>query len=232
MWKVNWMLSFVLLGAFVCSCTENRELHHDHLRHADNDHHTHHGPIKDVDRYIARLERDDREAWQKPDAVVAALRLAGTETLADIGAGSGYFSFRFAEALSDGKVFAIEVEPKMVEYLRRRAAADEIKNVSPVLSDTDDSSVPNSSDWVFICNVLHHVEDQEAWLARLHNQLRPGAKVAIIEFKKGELPVGPPDSMKIAPEDVIEMVTSSGFSLTRRVDDLLPYQHYFVFSRD
>jgi predicted methyltransferase len=71
-------------------------------------------PFADVEKYIAFLERPDRAAWQKPDAVVAALGLAGTETVVDLGAGSGYFTFRFARALGAGKVVASDIAPEMI----------------------------------------------------------------------------------------------------------------------
>jgi SAM-dependent methyltransferase len=191
----------------------------------------HHQPFGDVDEYIAHLDRKDRDAWQVPDAVVASLGLKGTETVADVGAGSGYFSFRFAKKLPEGKVLALDVEPEMVAHIQKRAGAEGFNNVSALLSTPDDPSVPRSADWVFVCDVLHHVAKPEAWLSRLHDQLRPGARVAIIEFKQGELPIGPPEWMKIAPEKVVGLMSASGFALTSRDDDLLAYQHLFVFVR-
>ncbi|GJM25270.1 MAG: hypothetical protein DHS20C16_16850 [Phycisphaerae bacterium] len=192
----------------------------------------HHRPFKSVEEYIAHLDREERDQWQKPDAVVSALKLNGTETLADVGAGSGYFSFRFAKALPNGKVVALDIEPEMIAHMNKRAVEEEIENFTAVVSSPDDPKVPSSADWVFICDVLHHVSEPEAWLSRLGGQLRSGAKVAIIEFKQGELPIGPPEWMKISPERFVELMEGTGFAMTSRNDDLLPYQHLFVFTRD
>ena len=202
-----------------------------HNQSQQHQHGHNHKPFASTDEYIAHLDRSDRDQWQKPDEVVSALGLKGTETLADIGAGSGYFSFRFAKVLTDGDVIALDIEPEMITHIQKRAIDEGVQNVIARLAKADDPSVPNSADWVFICNVLHHIENTEAWLTRLHNQLSPGAKVAIIEFKPGELPVGPPEWMKIAPEKVIEMLGAAGFSLSRQESDLLPYQDLFVFIR-
>ncbi len=191
-----------------------------------------HKPFASVEEYIDHLDREDRNQWQKPDAVVTALGLNGTESLADVGAGSGYFSFRFAKALPRGTVTALDVEPEMIAHVQGRAEAEGVENVTAMLAKPDNPTIPNDTDWVFICNVLHHIEDAGAWLSLLHDQLKPGAQVAIIEFKPGELPVGPPEWMKIAPEKVIEMLGASGFSLSRQESELLPYQDLFVFTRD
>ena len=89
-------------------------------------------PFEDVARYIEFLEREDRAAWQKPDAVVDALELSGSEVVADVGAGSGYFTFRFAEALSEGSVRAIDIEPEMLRHIHHKVASSGISNIEVV----------------------------------------------------------------------------------------------------
>ncbi|MBW2458623.1 MAG: methyltransferase [Deltaproteobacteria bacterium] len=188
-------------------------------------------PFEDVEKYIAFLERPDRAAWQKPDEVVAALELQGTETVADLGAGSGYFSFRLAKALPRGKVVAIDIEPEMIRHIHHQAMTTGVDNIAVQLAKPDDPSVPAAADWVLICDVLHHVKEREAWLKRLHDQLKPTAKVALVEFRSGPLPEGPPEALKIGKEALLALMKTAGFALVTEQPELLPYQYLMVFSK-
>jgi cyclopropane fatty-acyl-phospholipid synthase-like methyltransferase len=105
-------------------------------------------PFADTETYIEFLERPDRAVWQKPDEVVSALHLAGTETLVDVGAGSGYFTFRFAKVLPKGKVIAVDVQPEMVRHIHHKVITEGITNVQAVLADPTDPSVDPSADVV------------------------------------------------------------------------------------
>lgn len=189
-------------------------------------------PFDDVERYIAFLDREDRAAWQRPDAVVEALGLSGAETVVDLGAGSGYFTFRLAAALPRGKVVAIDIEPEMVRHIHHKAMTDGAKNVEVRLARPDDPSIPETADWVFLCDVLHHVQDRGPWLERMHSQLKGGAKVAVIEFKKGDLPEGPPGALKLGKAEVIDAMRNAGFEWLEEKKGLLPYQHVLIFERD
>ena len=188
-------------------------------------------PFAETEEYIAFLERPDRARWQKPDEVVAALHLTGNETVADVGAGSGYFTFRFARALPRGKVIAIDVDPEMVRHVHHKVLSDKISNVEAVLADPRDPTVSREADVVFVCDVIHHVEDRDAWLRRMFSEMKPGAKLVVIEFREGPLPVGPPEAVKIPKAKVTAMLRDAGFSL--RLDDpkLLPYQTFLVFEK-
>lgn len=188
-------------------------------------------PFADVARYIAHLERQDRAAWQKPDAVVTALGLKGTETVADVGAGSGYFSFRLARALPRGQVLALDVEPEMVRHVHHRARQEGVENLRAVLIKPDDPGLQPGVDVAFVCDVLHHVPERAKWVGKLAGQLKPGARLVVIEFKEGDLPQGPPAAMKIPRADVIKLVGGAGFVLEREEATLLPYQRLFVFRR-
>ncbi len=188
-------------------------------------------PFEDVEAYIAFLERADRAAWQKPDEVVRALDLTGTETIADVGAGSGYFTFRLASAVPRGRVVAVEIEPEMVRHIHHKAQTDEIDNVETVLVTSDEVEAPKGADLVFVCDVLHHVADREAWLERLFQSMRPGARLALIEFKEGELPEGPPAEVKIPRAELIRLAEGAGFTFEAEETELLPYQVFLTFVR-
>jgi ubiquinone/menaquinone biosynthesis C-methylase UbiE len=188
-------------------------------------------PFDDVEKYIAFLERADRAAWQKPDAVVGALGLAGHETVVDLGAGSGYFTFRIARAVPQGRVLAVDVEPEMIRHVHHKVMTEGIRNVQAVLGKADDPGVPPEADLVFMCDVLHHIPAREAWLAKLAREMRQGARLALIEFKEGSLPEGPPERAKIPRAQLVALVSGAGLSLVGEQRDLLPYQTFLLFRK-
>ncbi len=188
-------------------------------------------PFQEVETYIAFLERADRATWQKPDVVVAALKLSGDETVVDLGAGSGYFSFRLAKALPRGKVVAIDVEPEMVRHIHHRAMTQGVTNIEATLTKPDDPGDVGAGDLVFICDVLHHVGERDAWLARLFAKMKQAARLVVIEFKEGPLPQGPPETAKVTRTEIVRGVTQAGFVATGEESELLPYQTLFSFRK-
>jgi ubiquinone/menaquinone biosynthesis C-methylase UbiE len=188
-------------------------------------------PFEDVEKYIAFLDRADRAAWQKPDAVVAALGLRGGETVVDLGAGSGYFTFRLAKALPHGKVIAADTEAEMIRHIHHKAMADGAANVQPVLIQPADPAIPVGADLVFVCDVLHHVADRTAWLGKLAAEMKTGSRLVLIEFREGQLPEGPPESAKITRAQMLELATRAGLRLDSERPDLLPYQTFLVFQK-
>jgi SAM-dependent methyltransferase len=186
-------------------------------------------PFEEVEKYIAFLERADRQLWQKPDEVVTALGLRGKETIVDLGAGSGYFSFRFAKALPQGKVVAVDTQPEMVRHIHHKVMSEGIPNVEARLADPNDPKLPTGADVVFLCDVLHHVQQRPQWLKMLHTQMSSGARLVLIEFKAGKLPEGPPEAVKIPKDKLIALVREAGFRLQRDTPGLLPYQEFLTF---
>jgi SAM-dependent methyltransferase len=188
-------------------------------------------PFAETEKYIAFLERPDRAAWQKPDEVVRALRLRGGETVADVGAGSGYFTFRLARALPGGKVIATDIDPEMVRHVHHQVMSKRIRNVTAVLTGPDDPAIAREADVVFIADVLHHVANREPWLRRAYVEMKPGARLVVIEFKDGALPEGPPESLKIPKAELVSTIERAGFHLLRDEPELLPYQTFLTFEK-
>ncbi|MDX9720454.1 MAG: class I SAM-dependent methyltransferase [Myxococcota bacterium] len=188
-------------------------------------------PFDDAEKYIAFLEREDRASWQKPEEVLKALELKGDETLFDVGAGSGYFSFRFASALPKGLVIAADTDPEMVRHLHHKSMTEGIANVRAKLIESDNPGLEEGVDLVFICDVLHHVGDRPAWMSKLAEAMPSGARLAVIEFRAGELPAGPPDALKIAPDEVRQLAQDAGLELSREEHALLPYQYLLIFRK-
>jgi 2-polyprenyl-3-methyl-5-hydroxy-6-metoxy-1,4-benzoquinol methylase len=192
---------------------------------------THLRPFAEVANYIAFLERPDRAAWQKPDEVIAALDLKGGETVVDLGAGSGYFSFRLARQLPHGEVVAADTEPEMIRHVHHKAQTSGVRNVRPVLIRPDEPEIPKTADLVLICDVLHHVQDWAGWLSRVVMQMKAGARLALIEFKEGKLPEGPPESVKIPRAQLLRLAGAAGLVLDSEKANLLPYQTFLVFRK-
>jgi 2-polyprenyl-3-methyl-5-hydroxy-6-metoxy-1,4-benzoquinol methylase len=188
-------------------------------------------PFEEVDKYIQFLERSDRAVWQKPDEVVQALGLRGNEVVFDLGAGSGYFSFRFAAALPAGKVIAADTEGEMIRHIHHRAMTEGVQNVEVKLIKPSDPEVDASADLVFICDVLHHVTDRPSWLRKLASGMKSGARLVLIEFKEGKLPEGPPEGAKIPRAELVSLATGARLVLAKEHEGLLPYQVFLEFRK-
>ncbi|MBW2281318.1 MAG: methyltransferase domain-containing protein [Deltaproteobacteria bacterium] len=127
-----------------------------------------------------------RESWQQPARVIEALGLSPGDRVADLGAGGGYFTFLLAEAVGpQGRVYAVDVDTGLLSYLDERIVGGEYENVQTVLADFDDPRIPGEGvDLIFTSNTYHHIEDRTAYFERARRYLRPGGRVAIVEFKK------------------------------------------------
>lgn len=183
----------------------------------------------DPSAYIASLEDPKRDAYQKPHEVMEALAVKPGEIIADIGAGSGYFSVRLARHVgAAGRVYAVDVSPDMVGHLNRRVRDMGLTNISSILAPPDDPLLPERVDRFLIVDVWHHVENQPAYLQKMKERLEPGGQVVMIDFHKRDLPVGPPPAMKIAREDLIAQMEAHGFRVAAE-HTFLPYQYFLVF---
>ncbi len=185
----------------------------------------------DSKAYIAMLDDPARDAYQKPHEVITALALRDGERIADIGAGSGYFSLRFAQHVGTrGQVLAVDISPDMIVHLNQRVRDAGFENVRTILALPDDPLLaPASVDRVFICDTWHHIGNHPQYLAGLKKDLRPGGQVIIIDFQKAEMPVGPPPEMRVSRADVVAEFERNGFRLMKE-HSFLPYQYFLVFA--
>ncbi len=181
------------------------------------------------DRYFAELEAPDRALWQRPERVVATLRLRPGMTIADVGAGTGYFARRFAAAVgARGRVLALDTEQDMLDELRRRAP--EAANIEPRrVAPGDPGLAPASVDLVFVCNTGHHLPDRVRYYARLRRALRRHGRLVLVDFYRRKLPVGPPVEEKVSRAETLREAGAAGFRL-RASHDFLPYQYFLEFS--
>jgi ubiquinone/menaquinone biosynthesis C-methylase UbiE len=197
---------------------------------APQNHQEMHRLHSDPKAYIAALEDPKRDAYQKPHEVMEALAIKEGEIIADIGAGSGYFTLRLAHHVgADGRVYAVDVSPDMIRHLNGRVRDMGVLNVSTILAPPDDPLLPQPVDRFLIVDVWHHIENQAGYLDLMKKQLKPGGQVVMIDFHKKELPVGPPVDMKIAREDLLKQMEAGGFRLAKE-HTFLPYQYFLVFT--
>ncbi len=199
------------------------------MPHDDAHPHAHHR-FDDIDRWVARFDAPDRDGWQKPDVVIAALELTSSSIVADLGAGTGYFTVRIAPHVPDGGVLAVDVEPNMLHHIEQRALEAHLTNVDVVLAAPDDARLPMPVDVVLVVDTYHHIDARETYFARLRDRLREGGRIVIVDFTMGDHPVGPPDDMKIPPDDVVVEMNNAGLTLSGRDETSLPYQYILTFT--
>ncbi len=184
----------------------------------------------EVDKWVALFDDPAREEWQKPGQVVRSLMLKPGMTVADLGAGTGYFNRLLSEAVgADGKVLAVDIEPAMVAYMKERAQREKTPNVTALLAEPADPKLPlGEVDLILIVNTYHHFDDRLEYFGRLKGALKPGGRLAIIDFQKRPLPVGPEPEHKLERGQVAEEMKAAGWALERE-PEFLPYQYFLIF---
>jgi SAM-dependent methyltransferase len=180
-----------------------------------------------ADVWAKQFDDPARDVWQKPDEVLDALRLERTAVVADVGAGTGYFSVRIAERVPEGRVFAIDIEPDMVRYLQERAKHEHLSALMPVLASAASPNLPEPVDLVLLVDTYHHIDNRVPYFASLRAALRPGGRLAIVDFK-ADSPNGPPPEHRIPPEQVTAELSGAGYSLLA-AHMILPRQYFLVF---
>jgi len=190
------------------------------------------GP-SDLQKYIESLERPERDKDQKPDEVIKALNLDQYMAIADIGAGSGYFTRKFVWAIQDkGMVYAVDTEPGMLKYNEEMIEHLHTPyNAKFVVAKEDDPLLPtNSVDLVFLCNTYHHLEKRADYFTRVRASLKKNGHVAIIDFwtdgRAGD--VGFPPEHLVARETVLKEMAAAGYILSKE-HTFLPRQYFLEF---
>jgi len=205
--------------------------HGAHAPHAQQGH-QHGGPashrFEDAEQWAARFEDPERDAWQKPEQVIAAMEIPHGGKVADIGAATGYFPVRIARARPDATVYGADIEPDMVRYLEARALKEGLGNLRAVLAEPADARLPQPVDRVLLVDTYHHITERPAYFRKLAASLRPGGRVIVVDFKV-DAPIGPPREHKLAPEQVEEEMRAAGYTKVGERD--LPHQYVLLFER-
>jgi predicted methyltransferase len=202
-------LFFVALGALA-------QTPHDHEHRFD-----------DAAKWAHVFDDPKRDDWQKPHEVIGALALPKDAIVADVGAGTGYFAVRLARMLPQGKVYAVDLEADMVKHLEQRARREKLANMLAVQSSPDDARLPEKVDLALLVDVYHHIGERERYFGKLKEALKPGGRIAIVDFNL-DSEIGPPPRARLSPERVKRELAAAGFALAAE-HDFLPNQYFLVF---
>jgi ubiquinone/menaquinone biosynthesis C-methylase UbiE len=180
----------------------------------------------------AWLDRQERDLEEEPEKALEALNLKTGQTVADIGAGTGYMTVRMAKRVGpSGRVYAEDVQPEMIDLMRKRLARDRVTNVTPVLGLFDDPKLPAGTlDLELLVDVYHEFSEPQKMLRGLRDALKPGGRLVLLEYRKEDptVPIRIEHKMTVA-EAKLE-VEAEGFTLSR-VDERLPRQHILIFTK-
>jgi ubiquinone/menaquinone biosynthesis C-methylase UbiE len=199
---------------------------------AEHPHPTHHHHrFDDAASWSKVFDDPARDEWQKPSAVISAMAIAPGMTVADVGAGTGYFEPHLSKATGpSGKVLAIDVEADMVRFTNERAKREGLTNVEAMLgAPADPKLAPASVDRVLVVDTWHHIEDRAAYAKKLAAALRPGGIVFIVDFTK-ESPHGPPAHARLTPEEISADLKAAGLE-PKNVEVALPHQYMIGAAR-
>lgn len=181
----------------------------------------------------AYMDDPRRNEWQRPDKVIDYLFIKPGETIADIGAGTGFFSTRFARKVGKtGLVYSADVDETMVRFIEKRAQKEGLGNIRAIHAHLDDPLIPGSSaDVVFICDTYLFIDNRVQYLARLRDSLKINGRLAIISFNaSAEIPGAPPQQRMISKQTVITEAIAAGYA--PEADYLfLPFQDFLVFRK-
>ena len=188
-----------------------------------------HHAFADADALTSVLDDPARDAWQQPDEVLRALELEPTMVVADVGAGTGYFSVRLARAVPRGEVIATDLSPDMVRFLDERARREQLNNLHATLATETASGLGvGSVDRILVVHAWHHLGDRISTARRIAASLRPGGRLLVVDFSL-TAPRGPPPEMRVAPEVLISEFEAA--SLTAKVLPVSVPDQYVVEAR-
>jgi predicted methyltransferase len=180
---------------------------------------------------LGLLEAPDREQWQKPNLIMDELRIAEGSIVADLGAGGGWFTIRLARRVGpNGVVYAEDIQPVMIEAIRRRAQHERLTNVRAILGTPSDPRLPRNLDAVLIVDAYHEMEDPIVLLRNVEHSLNPQGRVGVVGFLPGGGGPGPAPEERVDPETVVKAAQAAGLKLEAR-DAVPPFQFLLVFAR-
>ena len=194
---------------------------------AAESHHTGQHGFSDAEQWAKKFDDPKRDAWQKPHEVIQALKLKPDAVVADIGAGTGYFAVRLAHMAPKGRVFGVDTEPDMVKYLGERAKREGLNNLIAVAAEPGNPRLPEKADIIILVDVYHHIDKREQYFRQLQQSLKPGGRLAVIDFRM-DSPQGPPPAARIAPDRVKKELQTAGYALAQE-HMFLPNQYFLIF---
>lgn len=180
---------------------------------------------------LGLLEAPDRDIWQHPDQVMDELGIAEASVVADIGAGSGWFTIRLARRVGpNGTVYAQDVQPEMLAAISRRVNAEGLRNVKPILGKGSEPGLRTGSmHAVLMVDAYHEIVDRVTMLRNLAKSVRPDGRIGVIDFKLEGGGPGPDMDERVSPEIVVSDAKKAGLRLLSE-ETFLPYQYFLIFA--
>lgn len=185
-----------------------------------------HHDFGNAEKWVKKFNDPSRDKWQKPDEVIKELQIGAADKIADIGAGTGYFSLRIAERYPAATVYAADLEPDMIAFLQKQSETKSLKNHLAILISDNKLKLPEKINLALIVDTYHHIDERVSYFRALKKQLLQNGKVAIIDFT-AESPEGPPPQHRIAKEEVESEMGKAGYVMERQLS--LPYQYFLIF---
>jgi predicted methyltransferase len=179
---------------------------------------------------LGLLEAPDRDLWQRPDQIMDAMGIADASVVADVGAGSGWFTIKLARRVGPrGVIYAQDVQPEMLNAITRRVQREGLLNVKPILGRGSDPRLPpRSLDAVLVVDAYHEIEDRITMLANIARSLKPQGRIGVVDFKLDGTGPGPSLEERVSPDVVVKDAERAGLRLTRQ-EAFLPYQYFLIF---
>lgn len=181
---------------------------------------------------LGLLEAPDRDRWQRPDRIMDALGIADASRVADVGAGSGWFTIRLARRVGpQGVVYAEDVQQEMLNAITRRVQREGLANVRTILGRGADTRLPAATfDAVLIVDAYHEIEDRVALLTNLGEALKPHGRIGVVDFTLDAGGPGPDLDERVDPGVVVADAAQAGLRLVSR-ENFLPYQYFLIFAK-
>jgi ubiquinone/menaquinone biosynthesis C-methylase UbiE len=188
----------------------------------------------DPNRWRGVFERDGREVWERRDDIIRALDLQPGMAIADVGAGTGFFTILMAKEIGPmGKAYAVDIAPEFIAAIEQRATGAGVGNIVGIINDQKSTRLPkNSVDLVFISDTYHHFEYPRTTLKSIHDALKPGGELVIIDFKKipGYSSAWVMGHVRVNEQQVTTEVQRAGFELVQRLD-FMQTQYFLRFRK-
>jgi ubiquinone/menaquinone biosynthesis C-methylase UbiE len=179
---------------------------------------------------LGLLEAPDRDLWQRPDQIMDAMGIADASVVADVGAGSGWFTIKLARRVGPrGIIYAQDVQLEMLNAITRRVQREGLQNVKPILGRGSDPRLPaRSLDAVLVVDAYHEIEDRVTMLANIARALKPQGRIGVVDFKLDGTGPGPSLEERVSPDVVVKDAERAGLRLIRQ-EPFLAYQYFLIF---
>jgi len=201
----------------------NGDTHREHKHHRHHSHgHPQHLTVKDIPHRLKRYEHAARESEQQVTKILnEILGIQKDSIIVDIGAGTGYWTIRMSPLAKDGTIYACDIEPVMVDFLKERVKKLGLTNVIPILSSPERLVLPSPVNLAICINTYHHLDGRVEYFSKLRDQMQPDGRLCIVDYTK-DAPEGPPAEIRVPAEQVIQELEKAGWmQIQRKETDIM-----------